>query len=441
MRILFIAPSAYLLGGVQDWLYMLVLGLRDRGHQVVVGVPDGKFHRLNPYNQHFAGLNAKGFVNRTGTQAGAQRALGNFLIDNPADLVIGVNIADLYGAFAARASKLFPAKLIMTLHAIEADYFADIEMYASVLDAIVVTNRLTEALVKGIKPVHENRVFYAPYGVASGPTRISRGSHPLRIAWVGRIENSQKRAADLRPILLNLDEAQCDYRVSIAGSGPDLDELRNLLAPWIQSDKVKLEGVIAKANIQDFLAGHDVLLITSQWETGPIVAWEAMAAGLVVVSSDYVGSYLERALIHDSTALLYPIGDAQEACRQMMRLNDDLLYQSLSVNGRRMALSRYSIGASIDAWEQAFEQTLQLDRQVSSLRQPRKSVQPSGRLERFCGPVWAERLRRVLPLRTLVPDSGSEWPHSMHHIQDQTAILESARSLEAATAKPEISAP
>lgn len=421
---------------------MLVLGLRERGHQVVVGVPDGTFHRLNPYNQHFAGLNAKGFVNRTGTQAGAQRALGNFLSDNPADLIIGVNIADLYGAFAARASKLFPAKLVMTLHAIEADYFADIEVYASIIDGIIVTNRLTESLVKGIKSVHETRVFYAPYGVASsGPTRISRGSHPLKIAWVGRIENSQKRASDLHPILLNLDQAECDYRVSIAGSGPYLDELRNLLAPWIQADKVKLEGVIAKANMQDFLAAHDVLLITSQWETGPIVAWEAMAAGLVVISSDYVGSYLEKALIHDSTALLYPIGDAQQACRQIMRLNDDSLYQSLSVNGRRMALSRYSSQASIDAWEQAFDQILQLDRQVSSLGRPRRSAQPSGRLERFCGPVWAERLRRVLPLPTLVPDSGSEWPHSMHHIQDQTAILESARSLEAATAQHEISAP
>lgn len=441
MRILFIAPSAYLLGGVQDWLYMLVLGLRDRGHQVVVGVPDGKFHRLNPYNQHFAGLNAKGFVNRTGTQAGAQRALGNFLIDNPADLVIGVNLADLYGAYAARANQLFPTKLVMTLHAIEADYFADIEMYASILDGIVVTNRLTEALVKGIQPVDEKRVFYAPYGVDSGPTRSSRGSQPLRIAWVGRLENTQKRAADLRPILLKLDEAQCDYRVSIAGSGPDLDELRNLLAPWIQTGKLKFEGTIAKANIQTFLTGHDVLLITSQWETGPIVAWEAMVAGLVVVSSDYVGSHLEKALIHDTTALLYPIGDSQEACRQLMRLTDDLLFQSLSVNGRNMALSRYSSQASIDAWEQAFEQILQRDRQVSSPWQQRSSAPPSGRLERFCGPVWAERLRRVLPLRTLVPDSGSEWPHSMHHIQDQTAILESARLIEAATAQQDISAP
>ena len=430
MRILLIAPSAYLLGGVQDWLYMLALGLRDRGHQVTVGVPDGKFHLRDPYNQHYAGLNAKSFVNTTGTAAGRQRALKKFLIDNPADLVVGVNFGYLYEAFAAIAAKLSPARLVMALHAIEADYFADIQMYAPVLDGIVTTNRLTEAMVNGLKVLPEQRVLYAPYGVVEGSLRNHERSKTLRIAWVGRIENSQKRVSDLQPILAELDKMQCMYRLSIAGAGPCLEELQHRLSPWREKGKVHFEGFVPKAKMPEFLAEHDVFLITSQWETGPIVAWEAMVAGLVVVSSEYVGSSLEKALIHNTTALLFPIGDARSAGRQIVRLSSERLHQELSRNGRELALSRYTRQASLQAWEEAFAQILRLDRQVPSRPSKPQAPQTSGRLERMLGQPLAELLRQVLPMRPFVPSAGSEWPHAMHHIQDQTAILEYAKIIE-----------
>ncbi|MFN7899634.1 MAG: glycosyltransferase family 4 protein [Synechococcaceae cyanobacterium] len=432
MNILFIAPSAYLLGGVQDWLSMLVMGLRDRGHRITVGVPDGHFHQLKPFNAQYPGLNAKGFINKTGTEAGRRRALMTFLLDHPADLVVGVNIGDLYEAFALIAARLPRTRLALTLHAIEADYFADIKTYAPILDGIITTNRLTEAMVKAVETVPEERVFYAPYGVTEGPVRVSAGARPLRIAWVGRIENGQKRVSDLPSILHALDHAKCDYRLSIAGLGPCLEELQQLLSPWIQHGKVAIEGYIEKAKIPDFLVKHDVMLITSQWETGPIVAWEAMAAGLVVVSSSYVGSWLERALIHDSTALLYPIGDAHAASLQLIRLAHDPLREKLVRNGRQMALSRYSTQASLLAWERALEEILLLPRQVKLLPQPCPRSQPAGRLDRLLGPSLAERLRALLPLQPFVPDSGSEWPHAMHHITDQTALLNHAKEVESA---------
>jgi glycosyltransferase involved in cell wall biosynthesis len=434
MRILFIAPSAYLLGGVQDWLSMLTLGLRDRGHRVMVGVPDGKFHQIKPFNTHYASLNAKSFVNKTGTEAGRRRALMKFLLDNPADLVVGVNIGDLYEAFALIAARLPATRLAFTLHAIEADYFADIKLYAPILDGIITTNRLTEAMVKALQTIPDQRVFYAPYGVTEGPMRASAAESPLRIAWVGRIENGQKRVSDLHSILSELDQAKCDYRLSIAGVGPYFEELQQLLAPWTQSGRVAIKGYIEKENIPNFLVEHDILLVTSQWETGPIVAWEAMAAGLVVVSSNYVGSWLERALIHNSTALLYPIGDARAASLQLLRLADDDLRESLVMNGRQMALSRYSRQASLVAWEQTFESIMQLQRREKLLPQTIRTSQPSGRLERVLGQALAERLRRVLPLQPFVPDSGSEWPHAMHHISDQTALINHAKDVESPAA-------
>ena len=382
------------------------------------------------YNQTYTGLNAKSFVNTTGTAAGRQRALKRFLLDNPADLVVGVNLGCLYEAFANIASQLASTRLVMALHAIEADYFADVEMYAPILDGVITTNRLTQAMVNGLQVLPEERVLYAPYGVIQGAVRTNESSKTLRIAWIGRIENSQKRVSDLRPILVELDRAKCDYRLSIAGAGPYLEELQNQLSSWTQSGKVHFEGFVPKNSVSEFLAKHDVFLITSQWETGPIVAWEAMIAGLVVVSSEYVGSLLEKALIHNSTALLYPIGDAQAASRQLARLSSETLRQELAQTGRRLALSRYTKQASLQAWETAFERIMKLDRPVPSRPPMSQPPQAFGRLERILGQPLAELLRRVLPLKPFVPNAGSEWPHARHYIQDQTAILQYARTLE-----------
>ena len=431
MRVLFIAPSAYLIGGVQDWLYMLVMGLRERGHQITVGVPDGEFHRLDPYNKNYTGLNAKGFANTTGTDAGRRRALAKFLSDNPADLVVGVNIGTLYEAFAEICNKLPPTRLAIAIHAIETDYFSDIQAYATLLDGVITPSRLTEAMLKAMQAVPEHRIFYAPCGVEQGPIRIPTNATMLRIAWAGRIEDSQKRASDLRSILVELDKAHCDYRLSIAGVGPRLDTLKSQLAPWVQADKVIFEGFIEKHSMAEFLARNDIFLITSEWETGPIVAWEAMAAGLVIVSSRYVGAILEKALIHNSTALLFPIGNSEEACRQIQRLKSRTLREKLSTQGRQMSLERYSRQASISAWESAFETILQLEQRPRQPIDDRRSTSATGRLERLFGQRLAERLRMILPLKTYIPNPGSEWPHAIHHHSDQSTILKEARAIEA----------
>jgi hypothetical protein len=97
-----------------------------------------------------------------------------------------------------------------------------------------------------------------------------------------------------------------------------------------------------------------------------------------------------------------------------------------------MALSRYSTQASLLAWERAFEDILLLQRQVKLLPQPISRSQPSGRLDRLLGQALAERLRALLPLQPFVPNPGSEWPHAMHHITDQTALLNHAKDIESA---------
>jgi glycosyltransferase involved in cell wall biosynthesis len=90
------------------------------------------------------------------------------------------------------------------------------------------------------------------------------------------------------------------------------------------------QAAIAPRLAAEVYGHHHALVITSSWETGPIVAWQAMASGMAVVSSRYVGAGLEGALEHDATALLFPCGDTDAAAGELARLREPALLERLS---------------------------------------------------------------------------------------------------------------
>jgi glycosyltransferase involved in cell wall biosynthesis len=431
MKLVFIAPSAYLLGGVQDWLYMLTLALRARGHDVIVGVPDGIFHKAEKYNIHYPGINALSFKNKSGSHEGRIRALTKFLLRNPSNIIIGVNIGDLYEAYRRYSMRFNHTYLVMTLHAIEPDYLEDIHKYSDLLDSVVTTNRLTQRIVIDKGFIDKKRVFYAPYGVETNvSTTTYTQNSQLRIAWAGRIDDDQKRVSDIRGILLNLDKLSTDYCLSIAGVGPYHKHLQEELSYWIEQRRVYFYGLLSKKELPKFYSENNILLITSEWETGPIVAWEAMVAGLVVVSSNYVGCASEKALIDGSTALLYPTGSHELAAKQLFRLSDPGYRNFLAANAKRMVHIRYSKEACISQWETTLENILKHLTKKEAVNFLNKSLPPSGKLESILGLELSETLRALISWRSYCYDPGSEWPHSLHGQSDQKALLEYAKHLE-----------
>jgi len=440
VKLLFVAPSAYLLGGVQDWLADLVADQRQKGIHVTVAVPDDAIHRLAPYAERFPSLAPIPFRNPTGSEAGRIQALEKLLLAHPDHLVAGVNIAALYPAVRRlRRRGDFRGRLVMTLHAIEADYFADLRDQNDLLDALVVTNRLSGELARALGGMEAERVFYAPYGVELGsgwaepaPSSGDAGTEPLRIAWVGRLEQAQKRVHDLVPILEALEAKGTSFQLTIAGDGPDRPLVEASLAARIAAGQVIIAGAIPRPELaRRVYRTHQVLLITSAWETGPIVAWEAMAAGLAVVSSRYVGSGLEGALVHGSTAQLFPVGDAGEAAAQLERIRYPARLRELRAAGFDLVKRRYSREASLAAWMAAFEAVANLD----PLPAPNRAapIATAGGLDRRLGPETAERLRRWLGRGFRHREAGSEWPHSAHSSGNAASLLEQAGAIDRGT--------
>jgi glycosyltransferase involved in cell wall biosynthesis len=431
MRLLFVAPSAYLLGGVQDWLYTLTLELRNKGHEVKVAVPNNHFHNGTLFNEYYKGIEAVYFGNRTGSIQGRMNALSKLLISCTADIIVGVNIGDLYEAYKKISSKMQKPKIVMTLHALEIEYLRDIGRYSRFLDGIITTNRLSRRIVTELDLLSNTRVWYAPYGVYPNRSIGERKQDDkLKIAWVGRLEDQQKRVTDLICIVRFLEKDCIPYRLSIAGDGPLKSKIEKELRSQIKQNKVRFVGFLDKTRLAEFYRDNNILLITSEWETGPIVAWEAMFSGLAIVSSKYVGSCLEGALINEETALLFPIGESKVAAKQITRLTEYTLREKIIRNGMEMARSRYSMDCSVSSWEQAFHFITNLEPRKQNSSSKNERVQNSGRLDLLLGTQAAELFREYLGRKGYCRDPGCEWPHSLSSKFTSKRLLDYAKTLD-----------
>lgn len=112
---------------------------------------------------------------------------------------------------------------------------------------------------------------------------------PLRLACVGRIDHPQKGVLLLPGILRALDRAGIDFRLVVAGDGPDAPELASTLKTGPCAGRVELMGAVPPEAVYPILLDTHFLLMPSFYEGLPLTLMEAMACGCVPVASRLAG--------------------------------------------------------------------------------------------------------------------------------------------------------
>jgi len=133
-----------------------------------------------------------------------------------------------------------------------------------------------------------------------------------------------------------LRQALPQARLTVAGTGPELQRLQALVAELGLDGQVRFSGRIDNADIPALYAGADVLLNPSTVDNMPISLLEALASGVPIVSTDVGG--IPDMVTNDVDALLVPVGNAHRmAQRAIAVLNDPALAARLAEAGRRTA--------------------------------------------------------------------------------------------------------
>lgn len=431
--VLFVAPSAYPLGGVAEWLDYLLPGLQSFGWQLELALVAGGAHDPAAYLKRHPWHQVRELRNRTGSSEGRVRAMQSLIRAVAPDLVVAVNLVDVYEAIRrvrnAEGAHAGP-RVVMALHGLQADLAAEIASQDDVLDAVITPSRLATALA-GRLCGDPRRAFYAPCGVSMGKLHArahSSGVPPLRLLYVGRVEQEQKRVFDLPPLLAGLVDRGADATMSIAGQGVAMKHLRDRFDSLGVSGRVTWLGDIGRISLERAYAEHDVLVITSSWETGPLVAWEAMSRGVVVLSSRYLGAAAEQVLVDGVNARLFPVGDIEAAVGAAAELTSAELRETLAQQAWVSVKNRYSIEVSTLAWNESLFAVLDLPRRAHP--GPMRLGKPSGRLDRVLGVSLAETVRQALGISRTHSDPGAAWPHRLVDEVDEVGFNELARRLD-----------
>jgi glycosyltransferase involved in cell wall biosynthesis len=412
-HILFVAPSAYPLGGVATWIDYLVPGLRQRGWRVTLGLTEGILHNVDKYLTAHPMQGVIRIHNPTGTREGRIRNLCNAIRMAKPDIVASVNIGDVYSAVNRLKRNQFGVRAVMALHGIEVEYYEQIKLNAVSLDAVIATNRLACKLAYNIGRLEADRIYYAPYGVGfpkSFAATANQSRTRIRVGFIGRLEKSQKRVDELVAIIREMDRQNISYELLIAGAGPEENWLREELKAKIQEGAVQFLGVLSGKDLEELYGTIHTLLITSKWETGPIVAWEAMARGVLVVTSAYIGSGLEGNLRHGENCLVYPAGNAAAAVNCIVKGQDAGLRRRVERAGITLVRTKLTQERSIQHWSQCFRDIKNKPIKLAYLKDAWRK--PAGRLDRLFGTRFGETLRHTLHRKAMPPlNPGDEWPH------------------------------
>ena len=189
-----------------------------------------------------------------------------------------------------------------------------------------------------------------PNGVELGlyKTGIHDNSTP-RLFSAGRIVHHKGLDLAMRA-LSQLKDLDWEWR--IAGDGPQLDFLKQLVQELNIADRVQFLGWQSREHLIEQYHWSNLFLFPSRHEGMPNAVLEAMASGLPVIASRIAGS--EELVVDGETGLLFPSEDVsalRSALRQL--LTNASLRQAMGDASCRRVEKKYS-------WDDVVKQYLRL---------------------------------------------------------------------------------
>lgn len=150
-----------------------------------------------------------------------------------------------------------------------------------------------------------------------GSRQSSVASIP-HLVFLGRF-NPQKNAPLVIDALARLTDL--DWRLTMIGDGPDRPAVCDRIEAGGLGPRVRLAGWRTTQEVQQILAGADILCMPSRSEGMPVAAIEALAHGLAIAGSDIPG--LHDVLAPEVNGIATPVGDVAAYASGLRRLLTD----------------------------------------------------------------------------------------------------------------------
>ncbi|TPV35754.1 glycosyltransferase family 4 protein [Paucihalobacter ruber] len=151
------------------------------------------------------------------------------------------------------------------------------------LSGMVCVSGELEKQLKGSAFANEIAVERIPYGVHVPQEKAKRLDANLKVVYVGRFAEEQKRISEVAKAFCRMTAAIPNTSAVFYGDGPDKGNLESILQTEGEGLPVSIAGSIPSHEIQKKLLEAHVIVLLSDFEGLPISVLEAMACGVVPV--------------------------------------------------------------------------------------------------------------------------------------------------------------
>ena len=270
-------------------------------------------------------------------------------------------VVSTLGAISFEALRYLPAGIFRVGmgQSDDPNVYAMMGRYAPWLDLVAMVSPAMKQSAEAMPEFARVPVAYLSYGVpmcSDSELPMRDFTRPLRILYLGRLCQEQKRVRLFPEIYARLCASGMPFHWTIAGEGDDRGWLEANLKPASPSQTVSFAGWVHNAEVAAILREHDVFLLTSDYEGLPLSLLEAMGYGLVPVASDLKSGIPE--VVDASNGCLVPVSDVAGYARVIIQLHahrDELAAKSAAARAR--VKIKFSAAAMTDGWLAAFPST------------------------------------------------------------------------------------
>lgn len=278
------------------------------------------------------------------------RSLANAIRSFAPAVVVGVALDAVPNAVRLlRRSNQGSFRYLDTLHNDNEAECERLRPHADVIDAVGVCSEGCGQRVRTQTPELADRVvrfwYPSPCDDQLHSQRYRLG--PLRLVFLARMYQYQKRVLDLVPLCNAALKAKIDFRLTVLGDGPEraIVEAGIRALPGI-GDRVEFLGWLANREALEVLHRQHVFLMLSEFEGQPIAMLEAMGSGVVPVVTDIPA--LREVIDHGNNGFLLPVGGSQQFATVLAHLaiNRERLAHVAEAAWRRVR-GRWEIGLAV----------------------------------------------------------------------------------------------
>ena len=216
-------------------------------------------------------------------------------------------------------------------------------------DRICATSQKLLTRCHQLFPQYADKVTVIPFGIdldLFSPELQKRNDSLIRIG-TAKILYHIYQVDSLMKIFDSLCERYDNIRLSIAGDGPERDNLLTLKSKLRHGDKIEFRGQIDNSEVPDFLRELDIFVLPSRFESFGVAAVEASAVALPVVAYDVGG--VPEVVVNRETGILAPAGDRQafqDALAELIEKKS--LRNQYGRAGRKFVRDNYDITHSVN---------------------------------------------------------------------------------------------